>query len=235
MWQLSSTLVCLSAALWTSTSLLAVERHPPKVTSAQVEGRVIYRPDPKRRWRYARYYVKDRRQGFLAEAVVELRGKGLKSARRGTPQTVSMDQKNFQFIPETLAIRAGDSVRFTSRDPETHNVRTTGRLASFNVNMPRGGEYVHKFDRGGGIRRPVRIGCVFHGAMRAWIYVFDHPHYQVTGTDGRFRLDAVPPGEYELEMFHPAGKLRSRRSIRIVAGQNVQIDIPVSPANKIGG
>ena len=86
--------------------------------------------------------------------------------------------------------------------------------------------------RAGGTRRPVVLGCIFHSQMRSWIYVFDHPQYQLTGTDGKFRLENVPPGEYRLEMVHPPGDLRVSRRIEIKAGQTLRVDIAASPDNK---
>jgi hypothetical protein len=68
--------------------------------------------------------------------------------------------------------------------------------------------------------------------MRAYIFVFDHPWYQLTGADGRFRLADVPPGEYDFEVAHPAGELRSRRRITVMPGEVTQIDIRLSPDDK---
>ena len=179
-----------------------------------IEGVVTYRADPQRPWRYARYYIKQAKTGELAEAVVAIRGKGLSSAEPGAASTVVIDQKNFLFLPETVAIHRGDAVKFTNSDQTTHNVHVVSDLAHFNVNMPGGGSHTVTFDQAGGLAQPLMVGCVFHSAMRAWIFVFEHPFYQVTQTDGRFRLTGLPPGEYELEMAHPAGELRWRSGAR---------------------
>ncbi len=211
------------------------QRKTPATNGRQtgsIAGSVIYRADAQRPWRYARYYVKDRRQGQLAEAVVALVTPAVEHGPSDQAATVVVDQRNFQFIPETVAIRAGDRVKFLNNDKEVHNVQTFHPRHSFNVNMPSGGEHVETFRRASGIRRPYRIGCVFHSAMRSWIYVFDHPYYQVTQTDGRFRLKKIPPGEYNLEMAHPAGQLRWSRTIQVEAGQTTQLDILVSPDNR---
>jgi hypothetical protein len=98
--------------------------------------------------------------------------------------------------------------------------------------MPGGGEQVVRFERAGGVRQPVTVGCVFHSAMRAYIFVFDHPWYQLTAADGRFRLADVPPGEYDLEVAHSAGELRSRKRIVVKPGEVTQIDIRLSPDDK---
>jgi len=197
-----------------------------------IEGIVSYQADPARPWRYARYYVKQAKTGELAEAVVALRAKPSSDAGR-EPQTIVIDQQNFQFQPETVAFRRGDSVKFTNADQATHNVQASSDIVSFNVNMAGGGEHTVRFDRAGGIRQPVQIGCVFHSAMRAWIFVFDHPWFQVTPTTGKFRLADVPPGQYELEMVHPAGSLRWRKRVEVKSGETLRIDIRVSPDDKM--
>jgi len=202
-----------------------------KTVAGSVEGTVSYQADAARPWRYARYYVKQPKTGELAEAVVALRAKPVAESAR-EPQTLVIDQQNFQFTPETVVIRRGDSVKFTNADQATHNVQSSSEIAAFNVNMPGGGEHTVRFDRAGGIRQPVQIGCVFHSAMRDWIFVFDHPWYQLTVANGKFRLSDVPPGEYDLEMVHPAGELRWRKRVEVKPGETLRIDIRVSPDDK---
>lgn len=201
--------------------------------SGAVTGRVTYTADAKRPWRYARYYVKDRSTGQLAEAVVALKGKNLKNwPAAKMPRISKMDQFNFQFVPETLAIRAGDSVQFSNSDTTTHNVKSASPIATFNVNMQAEGEYSHVFSRAGGLRTPVQLGCIYHGGMRAWVYVFDHPFYTVTEADGSFQFKNVPAGDYTLEMIHPAGGLRWKSSITVSANAEQSIAISVSPEDQ---
>ena len=204
---------------------------PVAAQDGTVEGVVAYQADASRPWRYARYYVKQAKTGELAEAVVAIRAKAVAENDR-QPQTIVIDQHNFQFTPETAVIRRGDSVKFTNADQTTHNVQSNSEIATFNSNMPGGGEQVVRFDRAGGMRQPVMVGCVFHSAMRAYIFVFDHPWYQLTGANGRFRLADVPSGEYELEIAHPAGDLRTRKRITIKPGEVTQIDIRLTADDK---
>jgi len=199
-----------------------------------VEGSVIYQADKQRPWRYARYYVKDRRKGFLAEAVVSLRSKSLKKlAAAARSKTTVINQKDLRFVPETIAIRAGDRVKFTNGDPSTHNVSSRGTLHPFDVTMPFGGSATQRFKRAGGSRRPVVLGCKFHSQMQAWIYVFDHPFFAVTTKDGRFRFAGVPPGKYRIEIVHSAGELRTSRSVVVRAGRTTTINLTLSPDNRI--
>jgi plastocyanin len=204
------------------------------VATGTIEGNVIYHADPERPWRYGRYYIKDPKSGHLAEAVIGLHGSNLDHpGARQKPATSVIDQKNYRFVPETIAIRAGDRVTFTNSDPEIHSVRTNDGQP-FAVNTAPGTEYTHTFPHGGGVRRPIQIGCSYHSNMAAWIYVFDHPYYQVTSTDGRFRLKDIPAGEFQLRMAHPAGRLSWKKEITVKAGQTVELDIHVSPDNLRG-
>lgn len=195
-----------------------------------ITGKVTYRNDPQRPWRLGRYYLRNGKSGELAEAVVAISRRGLKGPEGSrSAETVTIDQKNFQFTPETVAIRAGDQVKFTNSDTQVHNVQTNYLHQVFNVNMAAGGEHTERFGHAGGIRQPYRIGCAFHGAMRSWVFVFDHPWYGMTNADGAFRLDNVPAGEYRLEVAHPAGDLKSSQSITVKAGESVAVEVQLSP------
>ena len=222
-----------------STNDRGVSAEINRTTGGSVEGTATYVADRRRRWRYVRYFV-DRKSGHLAEAVVALSGSLFDGGRLKTstesakPRTFEMAQKDFRFIPETMAIRTGDRVKFTNADLSLHNVfASAGSPARFDVNLRRGDENVQRFDRAGGTNKPVWLRCVFHGSMQAWIFVFDHPYYSLTAQDGQFRFDSVPPGKYQLEMFHPAGELRFVRTIEVGDGKTARFDIRVSPDNKV--
>jgi plastocyanin len=195
-----------------------------------VEGVVKYVPDSKRPWKFSRYYIQSTKNRCLAEAVVALEQHGLSVLAPATPPNkATMDQINYQFVPETMAIRAGDTVLISNSDDTLHNVMTSDGGEPFNVNVVKGKEFAHTFNHAGGLERPVRLGCVFHGAMRAWIYVFDHPWFQLTQKDGRFRLENVPAGKYTLGIVHPAGKLRRSSRIEVKANETTSLEISLSP------
>lgn len=211
----------------------ADERAVTTAATGIVEGSVTYRADAQRPWRYARYYVQRAKTGELAEAVVALRHDALRDVQPRPAESVTIDQKNFQFLPETVAIQRGDSVTFTNSDQAVHNVRSTGDLARINVTMPLGDSgHTVRFDRAGGVRRPVEIGCAYHSSMRAWVFVFDHPYFQVTPPDGRFRFVDVPAGKYDLELVHPAGALRWRQPIEVQPNETLRVEIHLTPDNK---
>jgi plastocyanin len=227
-------LISIIVALAISPTLSAAEKTKASgaTKSGTVEGVVTYKADTKRPWRYARHYVKNRKTGELAEAVIALSGSGLNKSASRKPKTVVVDQKNFTFIPETTAIQTGDRVKFLNSDKQVHNVMAFHRIRSFNVNMAAGGTHIETFKGATGLKLPYRIGCVYHSAMRAWVFVLDHPYFQVTGKDGKFRLQNVPPGKYKLEMVHPAGNLNWSQDLVVKAGTTMRVPIHVSPDNK---
>jgi plastocyanin len=203
-----------------------------EAASGVVAGTVSYQPDPQKPWRYARYYVADAKQGRLAEAVVCLTDRRLRGFRLPTEsQTVIIDQEDYRFVPETVAVRLGDKVRFTNSDATLHNVMALGGDERFNVSLSQDGEFLQSFTRAGNLKQPVKIGCSFHSQMQAWIFVFDHPFYAVTGADGQYRFEGVPPGEYTLELMHPAGGFRLSRRVTVTAGESQTVDLRTSPAD----
>ena len=215
------------------------ERNETDSDLGTIEGVVIYESDRKRSWRYRRYYVADRKKGHLAEAVVSLADdpRTTRPANKN-PRTWTVDQKDYRFIPETLAVRSGDQINFTNSDALLHDVTTLQRqgLSSEAVRRDsfslRQREKVSKTYRdAGGTERPVTLSCRFHSAMRGWIYVFDHPFFQVTEKEGTFHLDDVPAGKHRLVMMHPAGDLRWEQVVEVKVGETHRMEIRVSPDN----
>lgn len=206
---------------------------PSQSATGTIRGKVVYVADPQRPWRLGRYYIGNPRSGELAEAVVAISKRRLQAPDGDhKPSMVTVDQKNFQFVPETVAIRAGDRVRFLNSDDHVHNVRAFHPKHSFNVNMPAGSEHQETFPFASGIHQPYRIECVYHSAMRAWVFVFNHPWFAVTGKDGAFELRNVVPGDYRLEVFHPAGNLRTTEKIEVVAGKETELVIRLQPQSE---
>ena len=199
--------------------------------TGSIRGKIVYVGDPQRPWRLGRYYIRSPRTGELAEAVVAISKRRLKAPDGDhQPSTVTVDQKNFQFVPETVAIRTGDRVLFLNSDDHVHNVRTSHPRHSFNVNMPAGARHLETFRSASSMRQPYKIDCVYHSAMRSWVFVFDHPWFAVTGKDGTFELQNVAPGNYQLDVVHPAGSLHTTEKIQVAAGKEMELVIQLRPS-----
>jgi plastocyanin len=162
----------------------------------------------------------------LKDAVVWLEGAPppAGSARGPKPDPIRMDQRDFQFLPHVLDIGAGQEVEFLNSDAANHGVTATSPEPRnrFDVSTTAGLSYKHRFVAS---NRPVIIGCPIHGAMSAWIYVFDHPYHAATDETGSFRLPPVPPGRYVLRVCHPDGGMDRREEIVVRAGTPVRTRI----------
>ncbi len=228
--------------LWFSLGLalipeITAQRQKSKLNERPgiIEGTVHYQPDPDRRWQQQTYYLRNPGTGELAQAVVTLQAKGKPMKPTGTGlqnRVVEMDQVNFRFVPDTLSIQTGDSVEFKNSDEALHNVMSPNSHTPFNINLPgKGSRHLQKFETAGGLQKPLRISCLYHVAMRGWIFVFNHPYHQVTGIDGRFRLANIPAGEYELALRHAAGDLEWKKTITVKEGRTSRFNIRLSLEN----
>lgn len=195
--------------------------------TGSITGTFAYEADPERPWRYQRYYVRGKK-GPLAEAVVAIEGEELSADADRKPAKHVMDQKDFRFVPETLLIRRGDEVEFTNSDPHLHNVFTVD-LTPFNVNTPIGESVTRTFPKAGNAAKPMRIGCIYHSNMTAYLYVFDHPFHALTPAAGTFAIENVPPGTYDLIVAHPAGRLMRTVKVTVTAGSATKLEVTLTP------
>jgi plastocyanin len=134
----------------------------------------------------------------------------------GSLDPAVMDQRDHEFAPRLLAVRSGQAVRFSNSDPANHNVRTSSPQPTneFNVFTPMGGSYLRRFVSDPQ-QQAVRVECDIHPWMRAWIYVFDHPWFDVADERGRFEIRSVPEGEYILNVRQPDIGYHHEQTIRI--------------------
>jgi plastocyanin len=124
----------------------------------------------------------------------------LESAPRGAFENVEpthavMDQRGERFVPHVLAITTGTTVDFPNSDNIYHNVFSLSKTKRFDLGRYAAGKSQPvRFDRPG----IVRVFCDIHSHMNAFILVFSHPFFSLTDNDGRFRIDNIPPGTYNV-------------------------------------
>ena len=160
----------------------------------------------------------------LRKAVVYL-----ETAPRGAfdtpePARLRMDQRNETFVPHVLAVTSGTVVDFPNNDSTYHNVFSLSKAKKFDLGRyARGRSKAVRFDQPG----IVRVFCDIHSHMSAFVLVFSHPYFATTDTDGRYRIDNIPPGSYTVVAWHE-GEQRDTRNVIIPAdGGSVEQDFQV--------
>jgi plastocyanin len=108
-------------------------------------------------------------------------------------------QKDKHFSPHVLAIPVGTAVDFPNQDPIFHSAFSNYSGQLFDLGLYRPGS-----SRTVVFRRPgiVRIFCNIHPAMSAVIAVLNTPWFAVSAKSGAWQMRGVPPGDYELHVFH---------------------------------
>jgi plastocyanin len=138
--------------------------------------------------------------GELADVVVYLKGVPSASTGASAPPVV-LDQKGCLYVPQILAVQTGQKVIVRNSDPCVHNVHTqpTANPEANQVQMNGGPDLTFTFDK----PEPfLKFKCDVHPWMFAWVSVFDHPYFALSGADGKFTIKNVPPGKYTLEAAH---------------------------------
>lgn len=114
---------------------------------------------------------------------------------------VLLDQDGCRYAPHVFGIRVGQTLQVRNSDPTLHNIHATpAENDEFNTGQPiEGMIYDTSFDSP---EVMVPFKCDVHGWMNAYAGVVDHPYFHVTGEDGAFALNGLPPGEYVIEAWH---------------------------------
>jgi len=112
---------------------------------------------------------------------------------------IELDQQNCEFLPYAMAIHQDQALVIKSSDPVNHNVRYAAFTnAAFNQILAPKGELEVKLVAE---RRPILVACDIHSWMKAYLMVFDHPFFAVTGKDGSFEIKGVPAGEQNIVVW----------------------------------
>jgi len=138
--------------------------------------------------------------GALANVAVYIKS-GLGNYHFDTPQKpAELEQKNCMYQPRVLALMTSQPLDIQNEDPIQHNVHPTPREnPAFNMTQVIHGSPIQTTFANPELA--IRFMCNLHPWMRAYVFVFPHPYFDVTTTDGTFDLKNVPPGIYTIEAW----------------------------------
>jgi plastocyanin len=137
-----------------------------------------------------------------------------------------LDQRKCEFVPHVLAIAAGTVVKITNGDGILHNIHTLSKdNPAFNRAQPK---YLKEITQIFSKAEIIPVRCDVHGWMGGWIFVASNPYFDKTGVDGTFKLAAVPPGKYTLEVWHETlGK--QTQQVEVGVRQSAMVEFEFEP------
>ncbi len=148
--------------------------------------------------------------GALKNVVVTLRGPGL-DRQTGRPRNIQLDNIGCRFAPHVQAAPVGSNLLLLNSDVILHDAHARiGPRTLFNDGIPRWRRVTRT------LRQPglVRIICELHHAwMSAYVVVTPNRFFAVTGSRGRYAIDGIPPGTYDMRFWHERLGEVSRRVV----------------------
>lgn len=130
----------------------------------------------------------------------------LKRANGETPRPVPahgkmITQRAKVIVPHVLVVPVGTKVAFRNDDPIFHNIFSLSKPNGFDTGLyKQGATYTETFRHPG----VVQLLCNIHASMFGFVVVVDTPYYAEAEASGSFNIKGVPPGEYELQIWHEA-------------------------------
>lgn len=163
------------------------------------------------------------KNGTLKWVLVYVKS-GVKGNFEPPSKPVVLDQLGCIYHPRVLGIMVGQPIEIRNSDPLSHNVHFVSRNnGTFNFSQPRKGLKSVRVFRKPELPGTAYFKCDVHPWMRAWIGIFDHPFFAVTGDDGSFTISGLPEGTYEIEAWHEKLGTKSAKVI-VKPGETVTIN-----------
>ena len=161
--------------------------------------------------------------GNLVNAVVTITD--IKKGKKIEVKKVQLDQNGCEYHPHVLAFPAGTTVEVLNPDGILHNVHSYSKANTpFNMAQPK-----FKKTLDVKVEKPeiIEVKCDVHGWMHGWLVASETPYFAVTDKSGTFKLDNVPAGSYNVELWHE--KLgKSSQKVTVKAKEDAKVNFEVA-------
>lgn len=158
-----------------------------------------------------------------------------KGAKDATPPSsvVEMDQKDCMYTPRVAVAVVGQKIQAKNGDPVLHNVHTyMGSSTLFNKGMPN--DKAAPIETSAKEAGVMKWKCDVHPWMRGYIGVSKSGLQAVTGADGSFKIENVPPGKYTIEAWHEKYGPKTQE-VTVEAGKTAKVKFDYNGTEKGGG
>jgi plastocyanin len=133
-----------------------------------------------------------------------------------------IDNRHCAFHPHVQVATMGQTLVIRNSDPMLHNTHLyLNKKTVYNFALPRTGMEIKKPINKAGL---IEVECDAHDWMRGYLYVADNPYITVTDANGNFTLGNIPPGTYELDIWHEAFGMQEHK---ITIGPNEALELNI--------
>jgi plastocyanin len=161
---------------------------------------------------------------------------GFTAAAPSTAATIT--QKNKRFVPDLVAVTAGQEVSFPNGDTILHNVFSRSTTRPFDLGQYKKGVTKTKSFPKVGV---VDVYCNIHPEMAATILVVPNTSHTTVKTDGTFAIEGVPVGTWSVFAYTRLAVQPAKGEVTVTAGGEATVELqitrgpaPASHANKFG-
>ncbi len=130
-----------------------------------------------------------------------------------------------KFYPDVNVIRQGEKFTVDNQDAVMHNSQVyQSERGKIILNIPIPAEEISDgkvtFQKDYKIMQMI---CGMHEFMQTWGYRIQNPYNFITGEDGTFKIENLPPGDYVVNAWHYLMKPRSKK-IHVSENEVINID-----------
>jgi hypothetical protein len=158
-------------------------------------------------------------------AVIAL--EGIAKGKAVEKETIhELDNVGCRFSPHVQAASVGQFMLLKNSDPILHTAHAlfTNEQPQFNVGLYPGRTSRKPLIAAG----LLKIRCEVHPWMAAYIMVTEHPYHAVSDAYGEYEINDVPPGVYQLKVWHETLGTQQKR-IEIKPAATHKIDFTLTP------
>jgi hypothetical protein len=138
----------------------------------------------------------------LANVVVYVRGDMLNWFSFDAPSSdVTLEHKDCRYVPHVLGMQTQQTLKIINSDATTHNTHLTPKNnPEWNQSQPPRSTALEKRFASPELFIPFKDNQ--HPWEKAYVGVFSHPFFSVSGTDGTYKISGLPPGQYTVVAWH---------------------------------
>ena len=160
--------------------------------------------------------------GGLKDVVIAL--EHVEAGKPFNKKPILIDSEDCKFTPDVNVVRQGEEFKVNNLDAVMHNSQVyQAERGKIIQNLPVPPEattdgkvtFQKKF-------KIFQMICGMHEFMQTWGYRIQNPYYFITKLGGEFKIDNIPPGDYNLHAWHYLMKPQNQR---IHVAKNGTIDV----------